>query len=350
MGTFKKRARGTVEHWTGGTVRWDARGTPTYWITRRLGGKRWNFSLRCHELESALAHLRRWEADPWGYQPAEDARALQAAPLALTEALCEQFADWSERVKHNGPRWVREQRAILTWWRERLGEVDLRRLALKRVLDVLEAHPEARQHRVAVIKALYAWLRKVRHVLPPEQDPTLGTLSAPQARPEQWTRRKAFTVAQFEAVRRHLSGVYADAADVQAGTGWHVSETCRFAESGAVEERQRVAILACPQTKSGTPLLTEVSEEVAEAARRLREHGHLSPFAYWRACRDACDAAGLEPGTVAPGSFRHSVATWAVERGASPESVSAFLNHKSVQTTKRFYSTLAVPRKIPTLR
>jgi integrase len=52
---------------------------------------------------------------------------------------------------------------------------------------------------------------------------------------------------------------------------------------------------------------------------------------------------------VTAGSFRHTVATEAIERGATPEQVSAFLGHRSPQTTKRFYATLSVPPKIPTL-
>ncbi|WNG41678.1 site-specific integrase [Archangium violaceum] len=51
-----------------------------------------------------------------------------------------------------------------------------------------------------------------------------------------------------------------------------------------------------------------------------------------------------------PGRFRHSVATWAIEKGATPASVAAFLNHKSLAITRRFYATHAVPTKVPALR
>ncbi|WP_395831273.1 tyrosine-type recombinase/integrase [Archangium violaceum] len=69
---------------------------------------------------------------------------------------------------------------------------------------------------------------------------------------------------------------------------------------------------------------------------------------YTLAIKGACTAAGIPPFT--PGRFRHSVATWAIEKGAAPASVAAFLNHKSPATTRRFYATHAVPAKIPTLR
>ncbi|QRK08633.1 tyrosine-type recombinase/integrase [Archangium violaceum] len=140
--------------------------------------------------------------------------------------------------------------------------------------------------------------------------------------------------------------------DVQAGTGWHVSELVRFARMGNVEPYRGVAqgiagVLVCPQTKSGEPLRTAVSAEVLEAGKRLLERGSFSFEKYTLAIKGACTAAGIPPFT--PGRFRHSVATWAIEKGADPASVAAFLNHKSPTTTRRFYATHAVPAKIPTL-
>ena len=65
------------------------------------------------------------------------------------------------------------------------------------------------------------------------------------------------------------------------------------------------------------------------------------------AVKAACRAAKIPPFT--PGRFRHSVATWAINEGADPATVAAFLNHKSPRTTMRFYATHAVPKKVPTL-
>ena len=117
--------------------------------------------------------------------------------------------------------------------------------------------------------------------------------------------------------------------DVQAGTGWHVSELVRFARMGSVE-----------------PYRSEA--EGMEAGKRLLARGSLSFEKYGLAIKGACTAAGIPPFT--PGRFRHSVATWAIENGADPASVAAFLNHKSPSTTRRFYATHAVPTKVPTLR
>ena len=64
----------------------------------------------------------------------------------------------------------------------------------------------------------------------------------------------------------------------------------------------------------------------------------------------ASKAAGIPPFT--PRRVQHSVATWAIKKGADPASVAAFLNHKhkSPTTAQRFYATHAVPTKVPTLR
>ena len=107
-------------------------------------------------------------------------------------------------------------------------------------------------------------------------------------------------------------------------------------------------VLVCPQIKSGEPLRTAVSAEVLEAGKRLLEWGTFGREKYGTEVISACKAASIPSFT--PGRFRHSVATWAIERGAAPASVAAFLNHKSPSTTRRFYATHAVPAKIQTLR
>jgi hypothetical protein len=60
-----------------------------------------------------------------------------------------------------------------------------------------------------------------------------------------------------------------------------------------------------------------VSAEVAEAAQRLWQHG---PIGFWRlsgAVERACKAGGVKVFT--PANLCHSVATWAVEAGATIE-------------------------------
>jgi integrase len=282
-----------------------------------------------------------------------------AEPVRLNGKLIEDFVAFSRDVKRNTPRWVWEQSRYLDGWKDALGEVDLRKVSLGRDIEPALKGDGAftRQKKIAVIKALYGWLRKVRHEISPAEDPTLDALPVPQSEPAQWGKVKAFTPKQFEKVREQVAvPVFADAMTVQAATGWHTTEVVRFAEGGAVEDLPAGTInpdgdlvIVCPLTKGGEPLKTRVSIAAGEAARRLRDAGKLDRKLYDAALREANVKAGFKVGTVSGGRFRHSVATWAINRGASPKDVSAFLGHKSERTTKKFYATHAIPTKVPTL-
>jgi integrase len=338
----------------GGFIRYDSKGVATYYVQRRYQGKRWHFSLDAHQPDVALAQLREWEADPFAYGAKQEGKRQE--PIFFCKALIEEFLAWSERMKKNTPEWVAKQRRFLQEAQADFGEVDLRQLDLAR--DILpHVERSSRQQRIAVIKCLYAWLREVRHLIQPNEDPTFGRLKVPQSRPEQWKHPKAFSRADFEKMLAHLPDPkYRAAATIQAATGWHITETQRFAKSGSIEALPATVpnpegdvVLRCPQTKAGEPLRTRVSAKAATAAKNLLAVGRLDYTSYLQAMRKACEAAGLRPDTVQPGSFRHSVATWAVDQGADLQAVATFLNHKSSQTTKRFYATHAVPKKVPTL-
>lgn len=340
--------------WAGGYVRTEMDGrTQTYWIAKMVRGTRYHVSTKAHTLKDALVELDRFTADPDGYSAGTPDPKGQ--PVKLTAELIDDFLTYSREVKKNSPRWVQEQGFYLKggqngWdraWLTVLGTVDLKRVSLSRDIEPALKGDSAsvRQKRIAVLKALYGWLRKVLHTVSPTEDPTFGTLAVPQLPPAQLTKEKAFSQKDFRAVLKKLSGNSADAATVQAATGWHLTETIRFARSGEIEGN----VLICPMTKGGEPLRSSVSKRAAAAARRLREHGTLNEKHYREALLKAHEEAGLKPGTVNPGKFRHSVATDAINRGASPAEVSGFLGHKSPRTTKRFYATFATPKKIPTL-
>lgn len=180
-------------------------------------------------------------------------------------------------------RWVKKQQGYLAWWADQLKGRNLRKLTLlDDILPALEGQ-KARGHRIAVLKRVYSYLRKVKHVLTVAEDPTFGRLSVPQAKPELWKRAKAIPREHYLLAREHLAGHWRDALDILAGTGWHVSELQRFAEDGRVEpypcqgDVEGVAgVLICPSHKNGEELRTGASAEVVDAARRLRERGSLS--------------------------------------------------------------------------
>jgi hypothetical protein len=348
----KRRPAGYVETWDGGYVRRDAKGRQTFVICKMIKGRVFKVSTRTHTISAALEEWKRFQADPRGYVPGG---SEHKEPIYLDEKLAEDFLTHSRDVDRNSKPWVRKQKGYLAWWAEELGGVDLRRANLAHdILAALKKTKDARNHRIAVLKRLYSYLRTVRHVLSAAEDPTFGTLRVPQSSPEQWKREKAIPKEHYLLAREHLAPHWRNPMDIQAGTGWHTTELRRFAQSGQVERYPKrggaegvAGVLVCPQTKGGEMLRTAVSEEVQEAAKRLRERGSLSAEKYGLAVKAACKAAGIPVFT--PGRFRHSVATWAINNGADPATVAAFLNHKSPRTTRRFYATHAVPTKIPTL-
>jgi integrase len=338
----------------GGRVRTDAKGRPVFIIRKQVGGRRYEVSTRKHSLAAALAEWARFERDPEGYQPGG---AAPRSPVYLDNRLSEDFLAWSLHEKGNSAEWVKKQKGVLAWWMERLAGVDLRRATLRDHLAPALEHAPGKRHRIEVIRALYGWLRKVRNDLAPTEDPTFGALPVPQPRPAQWTRSRVIPREHYLLAREHLVGPWRDSLDVLAGTGWHVTELIRFANDGAVEplpkamrvEAGAVGVLVCPRHKSGDTHRTAVSADVLEAAKRLRERRWPadSKFPFYDAIEGACRAAEIP--RLNPGAFRHSVATWAIEAGADPAAVAAFLGHRSATTTRRFYATHAAPPKVPTL-
>lgn len=336
--------------WLGGFIRYDKKGRPTYWIRKRIGGGlRLKVSTKCHTEPAALVELATFEKDPLAYEP----KAGGGDMLRLDRELVAAFLAWSLQEKGNTREWVTKQRNMLAWWASQLRGVDLRKATLSRhIIPALDRAETSRQHRIAILKALYSWLRTVRHRIATAEDPTYGQLDVPQSRPEQWKREKAISLDHHIAAVTHLEPHWRDAATVLAGTGWHVTELDRFAHGGKIEERRSkdktvAAVLVCPRRKSGEPQRTEVSLGVAEAARRIRRHGSVNRWLLSKKIGQACAKAGVPK--FGPGSYRHSVATWAIEQGADIAMVSQFIGHKSARTTKKFYATHATPPKVPTL-
>ncbi len=345
--------------WEGGFTRRDAHGRLMYVIRRSVGGKRYDVSTRCTTLKAAMEQLKRFEADPASYRAAGEERR---DPIYLDAALTLAFLTWSRDVQENSAHWVAKQKRYLAWWAGTLKGLDLRRVSLALHIKTALDTAKGQAHRIAVLKALYSWLRKERHTLTADEDPTFGTLAVPQSDPNaRALKDKSISRKQYLAARKRLDGHWRDALDLQAGTGWHVTEVQRFAKGGAVEAHPRKGVkgvggvLVCPETKAGGSLRTAVGADVLAAAKRLRKRGTFGTERYGMALKAACEAAvaakELKPHEVfTPGRMRHSVATWAINAGADPATVSAFLNHKSPRTTRKFYATHAVPTKVPTLR
>lgn len=332
--------------WLGGFVREDS---GVFIIRRSVNGKRYDVSTRCMTERAALKQLERFEVDPANYSPGGDGKE----PVFLDVDLAQQFLTFCRDEKKNSPLWLGKQRRYVAWWSDKLKGISLARASLTGDIEPALEGVGARAHRIATIKAVYSWLRKTKHLLTPAEDPTFATLTVPQSDPNaRMMADKAIPKEDYEKARKHLTGHWKAALEVQLGTGWHLTEVKRFAEGGAIEQHPRketkgvAGVLVCPQTKEGGMLRTAVGLRVAASASQLLKRGTFSIEKYGKAVKAACLIAGVEP--FAPGRFRHTVATAAINSGNDPAVVSAFLNHKNPSTTRKFYATHAVATKITT--
>jgi integrase len=340
--------------WLGGYVHTEKDGRPLFIIERQVKGHRFHVSTRCNTERAALKQLERFEGDPLGYRP-EGGDGGDA--ILLTEELILEFAKWSITTRGNTRRYAQETSAMLLTWARALHGLDLRRVTLRDHIVPALDNWGGKAHRIIAIKSLYAWLRRVRHALTSAQDPTLD-LPVPQAQPAKNKRRKAVEWARVEAAYKHLVGPYRDVLHVLSATGWHTTELGRFirSETSSIDVpptpvfdrhgRQVLAVLGTLH-KTGKRTRTPLVERAhVDAARRLRERGSV-PRKLNEAVASACSAAGVKPFTL--GVMRHSVATWAIELGASAPDAAEYLGHESKKTLLRFYADVAFPTvTIPT--
>ena len=354
------------ETWLGGFIHEAEDGSKTYVIRKQVAGTRYEVSTRCVTERAALKQLERFEADPEGYSPGSSEKKKE--PVLLDVEVANRFLTWCRDVKKNSPLWVGKQKRYVAWWATKLKGKNLAKLSLKYDIEAALVGEKAIAHRIATIKAIYSWLRKVDRTIALPEDPTFGTLSVPQSDPHHREMKdKSIPAADYTRVREHLEGHWRAALEVQLGTGWHLSEVKRFAEGGAIEKHPTKAegvagVLVCPEAKEGGLLRTAVKAEVRAAGEVLLKRGSFSIEKYGLAIKAGCDAANAEITEAAigakkkpklikpftPGRIRHTVATNAINSGNDPAMVSAFLNHKNPRTTRKFYATHAVAAMITT--
>jgi integrase len=149
-----------------------------------------------------------------------------------------------------------------------------------------------------------------------------------------------------------MAAPYLQMASILSVTGWHITELQRFAKAGSInklpEARSDGTTHYLETThKVGDVHRTAVTADVADTALVVKEYGGFSKGKLTKAMAEACGYVkpNIKP-AITPGRYRHSVATWAVENGASLQDVSSFLGHKTLATTKKFYATFAVVRAV----
>ncbi|MFT3708070.1 MAG: hypothetical protein QM817_10475 [Archangium sp.] len=365
---MKRAAKvGRGRRWLGGYVRHEADGSETFIIERRISGKRFHVSTRCNNERAALEHLARFESNAASYSPSG---VEPVAPVCITVELLSDYFDWCIE-ENNTPTYARSKVRFLGQWSEKLGAAfDLRNASIVAIKDALKKFKTSRPARIIALKAFYAWLRRERHLLKHAEDPTLEDLPVPQGAPEKHTRRKAADWDAVRAVYVRLTEEHRDVLQLFTATGWHVTELARFCR----DERSEIEL---PPVRTVTPEGLEVRavlrvwhkrkvwtrtslvhQEHVDAARRLRSRGTFPNETRFReaiyaALEDANAARkqlGLAPfKRFGPGVMRHSVATWGVQLGATPERAAAHLEHADKSTTERFYVDLMVPtQNVPT--
>ena len=338
------------ERWDGGYIRHETDGRRTWVIEREVGGERFHLSTRCHGERAAYEALKRFEADPRAYR-AEMAGAArpEAQRLMLTAELVLQYRQHMlTRARPTTPRHAREMAHRLSEWTEDLAGRDLREVQLQELKAAVAARRTCKQHRIIAIKGFCAWLRQELCLLGQREDPTLD-LVVPQAVPEKQRRRKAVEVERVRAALKELPPDYQDCLAVMAATGIHVTELERFIRAPDSElvrppKKGRVLAVLVTRHKSGDWTRTPLTDpDVVAAAGRLRARGAV-PRRMNAELRAACERAGVVPFTY--GVMRHTVGTWAVERGALPAEVKEFFHHADDRTTRRFYVDAATPTNV----
>ncbi len=357
--------RRTVPGWPGYIHR-QANGLDLFIIEKMIRGRRYHVSTGASTITAAKVQLDRFQANPTIYDP----RGGDGDRLLITAKL---VAEWKafQFAKGNSGRYVRDQARKLAKWTEKLAGADLREITLRNLKEGLRGLP-ARKHHIIALKSFCTWLRTEKGLLTTAQDASLD-LKVPQASPEKHRRRK---VVPWDNVEKLLAWLDAQAIEdakrerlptdklepgedlrrrrdcllLLTATGWHVTELERFIRGGEVLRQASGDVIAVlvVKHKGGELARTPITHrEHLEAAERLRK-SECVPRNLQKEHVVACRAAGIP--SFGLGVMRHSVATWAVEAGASPAAVSQFLGHKDPRTTSKFYIDLRVPSNVIPLK
>ena len=341
--------------WAHGRVWRDAKGLKVYVIRKRIGGRLFEKSTARNTEEAAKGEYKRFELDPDHYTPStggEDA-------LYMDETLIAEYLKFSagrpkDAGKGNSQEWVKKQRTYLAWWAGELAGKNLKKLDLRQDVIVPLKDTTARAHRIAIIKAFYAWLRTVEHLVKKHEDPVWGELKAVKVPSAQVAGTKTPpTVKSVKHVLDFLVFPWTDALMVAAGTGWHTTEVCRFADGGMVallDEEYRVGdawgVLGTPH-KNKEFHKSRVTRQVYEAGERLRAHGSIDRTNFDKAVKKACTDAGLGS-YFTPANMRHLSIIFGVEKSGDKGKVATYHGHKGQDMADLVYAPNAAPAKVPT--
>jgi integrase len=334
--------KGNRPKWLGGFVRMTKAGRPVYVIEKHLRGAYFKASTRCHTEVGALKELARFESDPAAYASG----AVNA--LIMSPELVMEYRDWQLTERGNTDEWARWSASMLGHWMRAIGNRDLRRLKAKDVREMLATFPTNRAARVVALKGFYTWLVKDKSLLEHAQNPMPGVRIpkrgksrdvAPRDRPHALVRK----------VYQHLREDIRDVLQLQAGTGMHLSEVMRFAQSGELRKDptgESLAVLIVWHKRKEQVAIAITKRRHLDAARRIKAKGYTlgrSRLAFLM--RRANEAAGVPRGQwVRFGDMRHNVGTWAHEMGEDVANTAKAFNHTDDKMLRDHYVRHAIPR------
>jgi integrase len=325
--------------WLGGFIRETKGGRPVYVIEKRIAGRLFKRSTRCHTEKAALDQLRKFEGDPGGY----------VERLMLTDALIFEYRDWQLDVAGNSHEWAHTSANMLADWMEVIGETDLRQLTAPKVKTMLASFTTSQPARMTVLKGFFTWLRKERGLLKHHEDPMPDVRIPERKSAKEQGRARDVPFETALAVYKQLRADVKDVLQLLSGTGWHLSEVGRFAEKGEIRKDptgKSKAVLVVWHKRQEHAVTGLSNPAHIAAAKRLREQGWiLSRGRLAELMRFANDAANIpEDERLHLGDMRHCVGTWSVELGEDMGTVARAFNHESEKMLRRHYVRHAVPR------
>lgn len=361
----------TVGRWLGGYKRAGKRG-PTFIIERWIDGHRYHVSTKCRTERAALEQLAVFEADPQHYKPNRSRLApVQRRGVTVTPDLILEYTDWmATREEPATAEHIHKHTACLEDWmrfykRRPIAEVPLREIAEALTVDAKGRPVRNRAMRIQALKSFCEWLRKSKFLLDRPHDPTID-LNAPPRRAAKDVRQVAIEPERILKALPFLPDSSRDLMILRLGTGWHSIEVRRFAVNGEIrhtpgkfvhlmtaEGPVKVPLLATLAVKQKIGVQTNTPIIYAEhlaAAERIQASGYVpSQSTMGRHLRAACKKAGVP--YFWNWHIRHSVVSNAIESGADPEQAGPFVDHLNVDTTRRHYTQIALPKKtVPVLR
>jgi len=368
--TSTQRA-GWGERWEHGRTRVDEAGVVTYFIEARRKGRYFLRSTGVRHRDEALEEWTRFLDDPEAYQsrPARKAAATAEREasnpelIILDDVLVNEYMVWCAEDGQS-KAWRTKKRRLLAWWVEKLFKKNLRKLDKRTILScVPKGRTASRAHKIAVLKALYEYLRNPEQRLashPDEQTLSAGEdpmidFRVPQSAPAQSHGAKAPVPAEHLALVMEALGVphLRAAFTLMVGTGWRGTEIPRFAKEGVIEPIPRgqgqggaVAILGVFSAKATQRRWkrVQVTARLLKAAEVLKEHGSFDLTKLDKAIRAACKAKGIKP--FGYGQIRHTVKDWTKAHGVLPVHAAQAMGH-TVEVAERFYGQSSAAPPIP---